>query len=294
MAEQKQTVGLIGIGQLGVVVATNLLQAGFGVVGYRRHDREEFVRRGGKALESPAAVVQEADVVLLCLPSEAASQEVLEGDNGVLGVLGPRHIVVEMGTYRKAFKLIQAEKIAATGARTLEAEISGSPPMVANHKAAVYIGGEADVLNACRPVLEAITPNLFHLGEYGKAVSMKLIANYLLAIHTLAAAEAMNMGARAGFDPKLVAEVIQKGAGGSAMFGVRAPIMASRSFLPAPGPFHTLEKYLHLGQAMADELGCATPLFSTASPYFERALASGMGDEDIAAVIKLIEADSKP
>jgi 3-hydroxyisobutyrate dehydrogenase len=294
VAEHKQTVGLIGIGQLGLVVATNLLQAGFGVAGYRRHDREEFVRRGGKALESPAAVVQEADVVLLCLPSESASQQVLEGDNGVLGVLESRHIVVEMGTYRKAFKLQQAEKITAAGARVLEAEISGSPPMVANHKAAVYIGGDNDVLDACRPILEAITPNLFHLGEYGKAVSMKLIANYLLAIHTLAAAEAMNMGARAGFDPKLVAEVVQKGAGGSAMFGVRAPMMASRSFSPAPGPFSTLEKYLHLGRAMADELGCATPLFSTASPYFERALASGMGDEDIAAVIKLIEADSKP
>lgn len=294
MAKPEGTIGIIGIGQLGLVVATNLLQAGFKVVGYRRHDREEFVRRGGIALDSPAAIVQEADLVLLCLPSEAASQEVLEGNNGILGALGPRHIVVEMGTYGKAFKLEQAEKITATGAKVLEAEISGSPPMVAAHKAAAYVGGDAGVLEACRPMLEAITPNLFHLGEYGKAVSMKLIANYLLAIHTLAAAEAMNMGARAGFDPKLVAEVIQKGAGGSAMFGVRAPLMASRAFSPAPGPFTTLEKYLHLGRAMADELGCATPLFSAASPYFERALAGGMGEEDIAAVIKLIEADSKP
>lgn len=294
MAEQSQIVGLIGIGQLGIPVAANLLQAGFRVVGYRRHDLEEFARLGGNPLESPEAVVQEADVILLCLPSEAASQQVLEGDNGMHKALGPRHIVVEMGTYRKAFKLEQAAKIAALGAKVLEAEISGSPPMVANRKAAVYVGGDPTVFSACTPILQAISPNLFHLGEYGKAVSMKLIANYLLAIHTLAAAEAMNMGAKAGFDPALVAEVIQKGAGGSAMFGVRAPMMASRAFSPAPGPFSTLEKYLHLGREMADELGCATPLFSTASPYFERALASGMGDEDIAAVIKLIEADSKP
>ncbi|TAL78982.1 MAG: NAD(P)-dependent oxidoreductase [Burkholderiaceae bacterium] len=293
VAEQNQIVGLIGIGQLGVPVATNLLHAGFRVAGYRRHNLEEFVRLGGKAMESPAAVAQVADIVLLCLPSEQASQEVLEGSNGLLGVLDSRHIVVELGTYRKAFKLAQAEKVTATGARVLEAEISGSPPMVAGRKAAVYVGGDPEVLDVCRPILEAITPNLYHLGEYGKAVSMKLIANYLLAIHTLAAAEAVNMGTRAGFDPQLVAEVIQKGAGGSAMFGIRAPFMAARTFSPAPGPFNTLEKYLHLGRAMADELGCATPLFSAASPYFERALASGMGEEDIAAVIKLIEADSK-
>jgi len=125
-------------------------------------------------------------------------------------------------------------------------------------------------------------------------VSMKLIANYLLAIHTLAAAEAMNMGARAGFDPHTVAEVIQKGAGGSAMFGVRAPMMADRAFSPAPGPFTTLEKYLELGRAMADELGCATPMFSAAEPYYQRALGGEMRNEDIAALIKLIEADSRP
>src|SRR5690606_38432256 len=122
----------------------------------------------------------------------------------------------------------------------------------------------------------------------------KLIANYLLAIRTLAAAEAMNMGARAGFDPSLVAEVIQKGAGGSAMFGVRAPMMAGRAFSPAPGPFTTLEKYLELGRAMADELGCATPLFSATEPYYKRALETDMRHEDIAALLKLIESDSGP
>lgn len=294
MARQNQTVGMIGIGQLGLPVAVNLMQAGFPVVGFRRHGREEFVRQGGKALESPAEVARAATVVLLCLPNESAALDVLEGRDGILPALTADHTVVEMGTYRKAFKLEQAAKLTATGARVLEAEISGSPPMVVSRKAAIYAGGDPQVFQACLPVLEAITPSVFHLGEYGSAVAMKLIANYLLSIHTLAAAEAMNLGARAGFDPQLVAEVIQKGAGGSAMFGVRAPLMAARKFSPAPGPFNTLEKYLKLGRAMADELGCATPLFSVSTPYFERALADGMGSEDIAAVIKLIEADSRP
>lgn len=293
MATQDQTIGMIGIGQLGLPVAKKLIQAGFGVVGYRRHDLEEFIGCGGKAAASPAEVARAAKIVLLCLPNEAASTQVLEGSDGLLQALTPGHIVVEMGTYSKTFKLAQAEKTAATGARVLEAEVSGSPPMVAGHKAAIYVGGHPDVFSACTPVLDAISPSLFHLGEYGSAVAMKLIANYLLSIHTLAAAEAMNMGARAGFDPALVAQVIQTGAGASTMFGIRAPLMAARAFVPAPGPFTTLEKYLKLGREMADELGCATPLFSAASPYFQRALDSGMGDEDIAAVIKLIEADSQ-
>ncbi|TFL14987.1 NAD(P)-dependent oxidoreductase [Pusillimonas caeni] len=294
MATHSQTVGMIGIGQLGLPVAGNLIQAGFKVAGFRRSSMQAFTALGGRALESPAQVARESDVVLLCLPNETASRQVLDGPEGLLAALRPDQIVIETGTYRKAFKLQQADRLARVGARVLEAEVSGSPPMVKARKAALYVGGEAELVEQCRPLLEAISPSVFHLGDYGAAVSMKLIANYLLAIHTLAAAEAMNMGVRAGFDPNVVAEVIQQGAGGSAMFGVRAPMMAKRAFSPAPGPFTTLEKYLELGRSMADELGCATPLFSAAEPYYQRALGGGLRDEDIAALIKLIEADSRP
>jgi 3-hydroxyisobutyrate dehydrogenase len=285
---------MIGIGQLGLPVATNLMRAGYRVVGFRRSDREEFVRRGGEALNSSAEVVRAADIVLMCLPSEEAQSSTLEGPEGVLEAIRPGQIVIELGTYRRAFKIAQAQRIEARGARVLEAEVSGSPVMVAERKAALYLGGSEGLVEECKPVLEAMTAHHFHLGEFGSAVRMKLIANYLITIHTLAAAEAMNLGVRAGFNPHRVAEVIRQGAGGSTMFAIRAPMMAARNFSPAPGPFHTLEKYLELGAAMAEELGCATPLFSAAAPYYWRAIAEGMGDEDISAVVKLVEADSEP
>ena len=294
MGRSARTVGMIGIGQLGLPVATNLMRAGYRTVGFRRNDREEFVRRGGEALDSPAQVVRAADVVLMCLPNEDAQMDTLQGPEGVLAAIRPGQIVIELGTYRRAFKIAQAERIEARGGRVLEAEVSGSPVMVAERKAALYLGGSEVLAEECKHILEAITAHHFHLGEFGSAVRMKLIANYLLTIHTLAAAEAMNLGVRAGFNPHRVAEVIKQGAGNSAMFAIRAPMMAARSFSPAPGPFHTLEKYLELGAAMAEELGCATPLFSAATPYYLRAIASGIGGEDISAVIKLIEADSEP
>src|SRR5690606_24535151 len=117
-----------------------------------------------------------------------ASIEVNEGPDGILPELNSSKVVIEIGTYRKAFKLEQAAKLRERGAQVLEAEISGSPPMVTARKAAFYVGGDTGVLEQCRPVLEAITPGIFHLGEYGSAVSMKLIANYLVAVHTMAAA----------------------------------------------------------------------------------------------------------
>jgi 3-hydroxyisobutyrate dehydrogenase len=287
------TLGLIGIGQLGLPVARNLLQAGYTVSGYRRSAAPEFQAAGGRRLGTPGEVTRNSQILMLCLPDEAAQRSALDGDDGVLSNLKPGQVVIELGTYSRDFKLEQAARLSERGARVLEAEVSGSPPMVSARKAALYIGGQADLLEECKPVLQAITEHQFHLGPYGSAVSMKLIANYLLTIHTLAAAEAMNLGARAGFDPALVAKVIAQGAGNSTMFAIRAPMMAERKFSPAPGPFTTLAKYLDLGEQMAQSLGCASPLFDAAAPYFRRALSQGMGEQDISAVIALIEADSK-
>ncbi|WP_288831124.1 NAD(P)-dependent oxidoreductase [uncultured Paraburkholderia sp.] len=291
MANQ-QTVGMVGIGQLGLPIATNLIKAGFRVVGYRRNDREEFVRRGGEALSSPAEVTRLADVVLLCLPSEEAQLDVLNGPEGLLSVLKAGQTVIELGTYSRNFKIAQAARIEGTGATVLEAEVSGSPPMVAERRAALYLGGTETLIDQCKPVLEAITTHHFHLGEFGCAVAMKLIANCLVTVHTLAAAEAINMAARAGFDPQQAVNVLKQGAGASAMLAIRGPMMASGRFMPAMGAFDTLEKYLKLGAGLAANLKCATPLFSTANPYFTRAIEGGMRSLDIAAVIDLVNADS--
>lgn len=294
VGQASHVIGMIGIGQLGLPVAINLMRAGYRVVGFRRNDREAFIGAGGVALDSPAEVARQADVLLMCLPGEKAQAEALEGPLGVLAALSPGKIVIELGTYPREHKVAQARRIESLGAQMLEAEVSGSPPMVVERRAALYIGGDEALFERCKPVLVAITAHHFHLGEIGSAVAMKLIANALVAIHTLAAAEAMNLGAKVGFNPHRVAEVIRQGAGNSAMFTIRAPMMAARSFSPAPGPFCTLEKYLRMGADFAHGMGCATPLFSAASPYFLRALEGGMGEEDISAVIKLIEADSMP
>lgn len=289
---EKPKIGMIGIGQLGLPIAVNLMRAGFDVVGYRRTDRANFERQGGIALDSPRAVAEAADVILLCLPNSAAQAEILEGPDGILLALKPAQTVIELATYPEDFKRAQADRIEARGGRMLEVEVSGSPPMIAARKGVLYIGGEADLVDAWQPVLEAISERQFHIGPLGSAVGMKLISNNLLAIHTLAAAEAINLGRRAGYNPLRVAEVISQGSGSSAMFALRGPWMATRTYEPAPGPFNTLEKYLHMGLAFAESVGGHVPLLQTAAPYFLDAIAEGRGDQDIAAVVEIVEARS--
>jgi L-threonate 2-dehydrogenase len=288
------TVGMVGIGQLGLPIATKLINAGFRVVGYRRTDRAAFVALGGIALNTPAEVAEQANFILTCLPSESAQLEVMDGSTGLLGTLTAAHTLIEMGTYDREFKVSLQHRIQQTGAQVLESEVSGSPPMVAQGKAALLLGGSEELIDHCREVLNAISRIQIHIGEFGSAVTMKLIANYLVTIHTLAAAEAMNLGIRAGYDPQKIFDVISQGAGASAMLSVRGPLMVNRNYTPALGPFCTLEKYIHMSGDLAHHLGCATPLFSAAQPYFIRALQEGRGEQDIAAVLELIDADSTP
>lgn len=151
MSASTRVVGMIGIGQLGLPVATDLMRAGYRVVGFRRNDREEFVRRGGEALDSPAEVVRHADVVLMCLPSEKAQLNTLEGPQGLLAAIRRGQIVIELGTYPRVFKIEQAKRIEARGGCVLEAEVSGSPVMVSDRKAALYLGGSEDLVEECNP-----------------------------------------------------------------------------------------------------------------------------------------------
>ncbi|GID02994.1 NAD(P)-dependent oxidoreductase [Pseudomonas sp. 008] len=214
------TIGIVGLGQIGLPIAANLLAAGFRVVGYRRSNPEAFIQLGGIALSSPALVAAQSDYILTCLPNEVAQIEVMDGRHGLMNALSPGHTLIETGTYQRCFKLRLAERIEQRGASMLEAEVSGSPPMVRQRKASLFLGGDKHLIEHCKPILDAITGIQFRIGELGSAVAMKLIANYLLTIHTLAAAEALNLGVQAGFSAEKVVEVIRQSAGGSTMFSI--------------------------------------------------------------------------
>lgn len=285
---ETRTVGHIGLGQIGLPAATATVEAGYPTVGYRRTRAalEPLVAAGGAAAASTRAVVEAADVVLMCLPSVDALRAVMDE---VVPALRPGQVIVELSTYPLVEKRRQADRVAERGAVMLDGEVSGTPGMVAARKAVVFVGGDAEAFETARPVLETFGV-AFHLGDFGAATKMKLVANHLVAVHTMAAAEAMALATKAGLDPHQVAKVIAPGAGGSKMFEVRAPRMADRAFLPAPGPITTLEKYLHLAREMAADADCATPLLDVATEHYLAAMAAGRGHEDIAVVFEHLEA----
>ena len=285
-----ETIGLIGLGKIGLPIAENLIKSGYRVLGYRRGSMADFEKIGGVPARSPADVGAQTEIVLTCLPSASALDEVVQGKNGLVQSARPGQIVVELGSHLVPDKERQIAPLAAKGAFFLDGEVGGTPGMVTARKAVVYLAGDAEAAKKAEHVMRGVSEVVHYFGAFGNASKVKLINNLLVAIHIAATAEAMALGLKAGVDVDLMIKAVAGGSGGSTQFGIRAPWMAQRRFLPAQGDAKGLSHYFALIGDMADRAGVATPLLDRAVELYERCIDMGLGDHDNAVMVDVIGA----
>jgi 3-hydroxyisobutyrate dehydrogenase len=282
------TIGFIGVGKIGLPMCANLINAGHRVIGYRRSSLAEFEKLGGVAATSAASVGAQADIVFTCLPSDESLEEVVAGAHGLLETARPGQIIVEFGSHAVAVKQQYVAPLAAKGAKFLDGEVSGTPGMVAQCKGAIFLGGDAQAAKAIEPILRECAELCVYFGGFGSATKAKLVNNLLVGIHIAGTAQAMAIGLRAGVDVDLLIKAIATGSGGSTQFGIRAPWMAQRRFLPQAGSAVGLADYLHAAKELAGEVGVATPLLDCLIDLYDRAVPM-IGERDVAALIELFE-----
>jgi L-threonate 2-dehydrogenase len=289
------TVGIIGVGTMGLPIAGNLVDSGFPVVGYRRSAMPaEFLALGGTALGSAAEVAQQAEVVLTILPGPDALRQVVCGPDGLLAGARPGQVFVELSTVPVAVKRECRDALAGRGAELLDAPISGMPSMVAARAATLFASGDEAAFAQVRAVLEAITPRVHLLGAFGSGSATKFVAHLLLALHNLAAAEAVGLARRAGMELEPLLEVLSGTIAQSAVLAARGPMMISGRFRPAPGPVDTLFEGLEQVDAFARELDAPTPMLELALHLYAEARADGRGADDIAVMVQHIAHRTDP
>lgn len=282
------TIGVIGLGKIGLPIAQNLIKSGHRVVGHRRSSLAEFESLGGVAARSAADVGAQAGIVLSCLPSTAALDDVVQGPRGLVHTARPGQIIVELGSHPVPDKERQIAPLSQQGAIFIDGEVSGTPGMVLARKGVVYLAGDAAACQRLRNVVAGFADRCLYFGAFGAASRVKLINNLLVAVHIAATAEAMALGLEAGVDVPLMIEAIATGSGGSTQFGIRAPWMAERRFKPAQGTIPGLQHYVEMIGDFADSAGVATPLLDCAAALFERFVAMGLEECDGAAMIEVI------
>ena len=287
-------VGVIGLGIMGSAIAANLARGGFAVVGYdvvpRR--RAELVRAGGRALPSVGGVGTSAPVIVTSLPSAAALLDVARQLS--TGRARPRRqttnrVVIETSTLPIAVKEEARAMLAATGTILLDCPLGGTGSQARVKDLVVYGSGDRGAFDRVVPVLEGFSRAHYHLGPFGAGSKIKFAGNLLVAIHNVAAAEALVLAMKAGLDPALAITVLGDGSGSSRMLQVRGPLMARNDYLSdVTMKLEVWQKDMTAIADFAKAMGCPTPLFAATIPYYVAATAENPA-QDTGAVCAVLE-----
>ena len=287
-----ETIGFIGVGKIGLPICKHLVKAGHKVLGYRRHRSllADFEALGGVAVASPADATANSDVVFTCLPSDEALDEVVNGPDGIAKAAKPGQIVVEFGSHTVPVKKAYIAPLQKKGAIFIDGEVGGTPGMVEARKGVIYLSGDQKACDALMPIAKTFAEVTIFLGPFGASTTVKTINNILVGLHIAGTAQAMAIGLRAGVDVDLMIKAIVNGSGGSTQFGIRAPWMAQRKFMPQQGSASGLAHYLERGQELGREVGVDTPLIDCLIDVFHRALPQ-IGERDVASIIEIFESE---
>jgi putative dehydrogenase len=283
-------VGIIGLGNIGFGMACNLLKAGFEVVAcdIRREPTEELQKKGAVIALNAGEVGKQCSIVFSVVLDFPQNLSILQGPEGLLRRMSPGHTILVCSTISPAQARELARLASQHNVRLLDSPVSGGREGAEAGTLALMIGGTREVVEEHRDVLEAVSGNIYYLGEVGMGETAKAINQVLVAVHDAVTAEALLLAARSGIDLKQMYSIINNSAGGSYMFKWRAMRMIDRDFTPH-GVLKILLKDTNIVLSLAESLGLPMPLTSIVWQMFQAGVNQGLGDEDDAAVVKVLE-----
>lgn len=283
-------IGFVGLGAMGGNMARRLVSQGFTVAGYDLDAKNAKVSgdAGVKLVGSPAAAADGADIVLSSLPDPATIRRAYLGADGVLSRIRTGAALMDMSTIDPATWREVAAAAAAKGVVAIDAPVSGGPKEAGSGGLVFIVGGTPEAVAQCKPVLDALGSALNHVGPLGSGLIVKLVNNVMSMCNVAVAAEAMVLGVKAGIPPQQLFEILSQSGGRSHHFLKRFPNVLAGNFAPSFS-IGLSRKDLGLALDMAADLGVPMMATSVIRQVYEAAKASGLNNEDMAAVTKVYE-----
>jgi len=225
-------IGFIGLGNLGAKLAATLLRNGCELI---VHDVDASVARplldrGAQWASTPKDLALRSDLVITCLPSPAVSARVLEERNGVLEGLSAGKLWLEMSTTEEGEVRRLGERVMLTGAKALDAPVSGGCHRAATGNISIFVGGEREAFEQALPALRIMGRRIIHIGPLGSASVLKVITNYLAFVHLAALSEAWIVAKKSGMDPKTTYEAIKASSGNSFVHETESQVILNGSY----------------------------------------------------------------
>jgi 3-hydroxyisobutyrate dehydrogenase-like beta-hydroxyacid dehydrogenase len=280
-------IGVIGLGIMGSAIAGHLVRAGHRVVGYdvRSPRLRDLRAAGGVVAKDSGDVATQSAIIITSLPSTDALVDTVAA---LTRAAHRGRIVVETSTLPIEVKQRARTRLRARGIELLDCPISGTGSQAQDKDIVVYASGARTAYGRVSKVLDAFTRAHYYVGPFGDGSKIKFVANLLVAVHNVAAAEAMVLAMKAGLDPARVLKLVAEGAGSSRVLQLRGPMMVKGNYRKATMTLATWQKDMAIIAAFARRLGVSTPLFSTTAPIYAEAVKT-RSQEDTAAVCAVLE-----
>ena len=290
--KNKGTVGVIGLGIMGGAFARNLAAAGWRVTGFDVSAARcrEAARAGVHIAKTAADLAAQVPVILVSLPKP---QALAATARAIAAARLPRKVIVEMSTFTIADKEKAEAALRKAGHTMLDVPVSGTGAQAASRDLVFYASGDAAAIKTLRPMFETFGRHVYDVGKFGNGSKMKYVANLLVAINNVASAEAMVLGMKAGLDPQVIFDLIKAGAGNSRIFELRAPMMVKGKYDHPTMKIDVWDKDMQVIGDYARKIRVPTPMFDASKPIYVKAMKSGHGNEDTAAVCAVLERMAK-
>ncbi len=286
-----ERIGFIGLGIMGRGMVDNLMRAGFDLTVWNRTAGRmtAFVERGANAADSPKAVAENSDIIIICVSDTPDVEAVILGGDGVIHGLSAGDLVIDMSTINPVNTVEIARQLNAKGGSMLDAPISGGSEGAANGTLSIMIGGSEEDVARATPCFEAMGSTITHVGENGAGQTVKLSNQILCVVNMLAAGEALLFAQAGGVDLDKMLQAVTGGAAGSWMLANRGPQVINDYWEPGFS-IDLQQKDLRLVMGAADEMGI--PVIATALCFnlYRTLQAQGMGGDGNHSIIKALEA----
>lgn len=286
----KPTLGLIGLGIMGRPIARNLIKAGYEltVLDIDPSAVAALTAEGATAGQSPAQVAASTDVLITMLPDSPQVREVYLGPSGAFEALRAGWLAIDMSSIAPSTARELAERASAAGAEMLDAPVSGGDKGAIAGTLSIMVGGSAEGYERALPILLTLGKTIVHVGVAGAGQVVKVCNQVVVAVVIEAVSEALVLGARAGVDPSLIADVLQGGLAATRVLEMRRDNMLSGSFDPG------FRIRLHLKDLknaleLARETNVALPAAAQVDQLMRVAVAAGHGDYDHSGLITVLE-----
>lgn len=286
---KKIRVGFIGLGLMGNPMAHNILKRGYPLFVYNRtiEKTKEFKSLGATVCNSPTLLAKECDVIISMITGPEDVKQVHLGKNGTINSAHPNLVVVDMSTIGPSAAREVGLELKKKGVQFLDAPVTGSTDKAIFGELSIFVGGEREVLEKVRGVLEAMGTNIVYMGENGFGQAQKLVNNLLVGLTTEALAEAFLLGERLGLKREKVADALQNVFAVSPSMKVKFPNIISNTF-PTAFSVANIRKDLKLAIEEFGKKQNNLPSLALVERLYKKAMDMGYSKEDLSAVIKVL------